>query len=224
MKLRLRKKISEVGEVVSFIFESEDLTTWLAGQYVNLTMPDVAPVYADRLFTIASAPHESEIRITTYIGPSPFKQRLNQLRPGDIIEADQLGGDFIWQADGRQKLFIAGGIGATTFRSIMLDRLYHQQPIEAIMLYAGRDDRRPFVEAFRDIAARDKTLQIRDYVDIRLTLARLLQDIPDVFERTVYLSGSQAFSEMLGEGLIKAGITRAQIKYDYFDGYIDIEY
>jgi len=224
MKLRLKKKYIEVGEAVSFIFASADAINWQAGQYINITMPDIPPVSADRLFTIASAPHEADLLVTTFIGPSAYKQRMDKLEVGEEVEADQLGGDFVWEEDGRQKLYLAGGIGATTFRSIILDRIHKQLPNEAIMLYAGKNDRRPFVKELRELESLDQTLEIKDYVEQRLTLEQLLLDVPDVMDRTVYLAGSQQFSEMLGEGLIDKGIPRNQIKYDYFDGYIDIEY
>ncbi len=224
MRLRLKKKYIELGEIVSLVFESLDSLTWQAGQYINLTMPDVPPVDADRLFTIASAPYEKDLLITTYIGTSMYKRRMATLEPGDVIEADQLGGDFIWADDGRKKLYIAGGIGVTTFRSIILDQIHKNIPNNALLLYAGKNERRPFVKELRAAAKKDPSLEIKDYVETRLTLAQLLADVPDVFERTVYLAGSQKFSEDLGEGLIQNGIARNQIKYDYFDGYVDIEY
>lgn len=224
MRLKLKKKYVELGEVVSFVFEPLDSISWIAGQYINLTMPDVPPVDADRLFTIASAQYETDLLITTYIGPSGYKQRMAQLQIGEIIEADQLGGDFIWANDGRKKLYIAGGIGVTTFRSIILDQINRGVPNDAVLLYAGKNERRPFVTELQAAAKKDPSLLIKDYVETRLTLDRLLSDIPDVFDRTVYLAGSQKFSEDLGEGLIQRGIARSQIKYDYFDGYTDIEY
>ncbi len=224
MRLILKEKRSEVGEVVSFIFEPVEPLTWQAGQYINLTMPDVLPVDQDRLFTIASAPHEKELLITTYLGVSTYKQRMARLEIGEMIEADQLGGDFIWQDDGRQKLYIAGGIGVTTFRSIILDQIHKKVPNNALLLYAGRQDRRPFMDELQAAVAEDVSLDMKIYDKTRLTLQQLLADVSDIFERTVYLAGSQSFSEMLGEGLVKQGIDRRHIKYDYFDGYIDIEY
>lgn len=210
--------------MVSFVFEPLEPLSWLAGQYINLTMPDVPPVDQDRLFTIASAPYEKDLLITTYLGSSSYKKRMARLEVGEIIEADQLGGDFTWQNDGRQKLYIAGGIGVTTFRSIILDQINKKIPNDALLLYAGRQDRRPFMDLLRAAVSDDPSLTMKIYDKTRLTLQQLLQDVPDVFERTVYLAGSQTFSEMLGEGLIKQGIERQYIKYDYFDGYVDIEY
>ena len=59
---------------------------------------------------------------------------------------------------------------------------------------------------------------------MKLTLKQLKEDIPDITNYIVYLAGSQKFSETIGEGLVGTGFPRDQIKYDYFDGYIDIEY
>lgn len=224
MKLRLKKRINEIGDIISFIFSSSDLTSWQAGQYINLTMPNVPPALADRLFTIASAPSEKEIRITTYIGTSDFKKQMNLLQPGQEVEADQLGGDFIWVEDGRKKLFIAGGIGSTTFRSIVLDRISQNLPCSALLLYAGYKERRPFVDEFKKFSSQDPQFSVKHYVETRLTLQQILEDVPDVDERLIYLSGSQPFVEGLGDGLMAHGIERAQIKYDYFDGYEDLEY
>lgn len=222
MRLVFVKKQHEIGDVWSYFFKPQNMPEWQAGQYLNLTMPDVPPVFADRLFTIASAPHEKIIQITTIMSPSPFKKALGSLQPGDTIEADQLGGDFTWQPG--RKLFIAGGIGVTPYISIIRDRLHKKEPIDALLLYAGKDERRPFINELKAAARQDKTLELREYSDTRLTLEQLRKDVSAIEGYTVYLAGSQKFSEELGEGLVAQGFPRAQIKYDYFDGYIDIEY
>lgn len=235
MRLTFVKKQHEVGEVWSYFFEPHDMPAWQAGQYMNLTMPDVAPVFADRILTIASAPHEQLLQFTTLLTPSPFKQKLHSLPVGAEIEADQLGGDFTYDLSSVilnsiqdpiniKRLFIAGGIGITPYLSIIRDRLHKKQPINATLLYAGKDERRPFVDELQQVAKNDPTLVIKEYAQTRLTLQQLKNDIPNIADYTVYLAGSQKFSETLGEGLIAEGFPRQQIKYDYFDGYIDIEY
>lgn len=232
MRLQFVKKQHEVGEVYSFFFEPLESISFQAGQYLNLCMPGVAPVFSDRIFTIASAPHEKLLQFTTLLTPSPFKQKLDSLQSGDEIEADQLGGDFIWDAipdtlsdDGAvRRLFIAGGIAVTPYVSIVRDRLHQRQPINATLLYAGKDQRRPFMQELQSAATQDPTFLLKVYSDTRLTLEQLHKDIPDIKNYIVYLAGSQKFSEALGEGLVSSGFSRSQIKYDYFDGYIDIEY
>ena len=231
MTLKFVKKQNEVGDVWSFYFEPLEPVEFVAGQYLNLTMPGVPPAVADRLFTIASAPHEPLLQFTTIIGPSHFKQKLNSLKTGDEVEADQLGGDFVWDSisntlsdDEVKRLFIAGGIGITPYLSITRDRLHKKQPINATLLYAGKNEKRPFVGELLQAMKIDPTLKIIEYSETLLTLEQLKKDVPDVENFVVYLAGSQAFSEALGEGLVADGFPRQQIKYDYFDGYVDLEY
>ncbi|MDQ5912930.1 MAG: hypothetical protein QG659_352 [Patescibacteria group bacterium] len=248
VKLTYVRKQHEIGEVYSFFFQPSEPVLFSAGQYLNLTMPDVPPAVSDRLFTIASAPHEPLLQFTTIIGPSYFKQKLNSLKTGEEVEADQLGGDFMYdipnyviptRVEGSDKLiksrsldklemtkrlFIAGGIGITPYLSIIRDRLHKKQPINATLLYAGKNEKRPFVGELLQAMKIDPTLSIKEYSDTRLTLEQLKKDVPDIENHAVYLAGSQAFSEALGEGLVAGGFHRQQIKYDYFDGYADLEY
>lgn len=244
MKLRYIRKQHEVGEVWSYFFEPHNMPQWQAGQYLNLSLPDIPPVFSDRIFTIASAPHENLLQFTTILTLSPFKQKLDSLQSGDAIEADQLGGDFTYDLqpvilstvdeanDSRsfdmpnmtKRLFIAGGIGVTPYLSIIRDKLYKKEALNATLLYAGLDEKRPFVSELHQAAITDPTLIIKEYSDIRLTLQQLTKDTPDILDHVVYLAGSQKFSEDLGEGLVATGFPRSQIKYDYFDGYVDVEY
>lgn len=229
ISLSFVKKQHEVGEVWSYFFEPHNMPEWQAGQYMNLTMPGVAPVFADRILTIASAPHEPLLQFTTILTPSPFKQKLDSLQSRDEVEADQLGGDFTYNSTratdpNLKRLFIAGGIGITPYLSIIRDRLYRKQPLNATLLYAGKNERRPFKDELKKVPQNDHTFTFREYSDVRLDVKQLKQDIPNISEFIVYLAGSQKFSENIGEGLVSTGFPRDQIKYDYFDGYIDIEY
>ncbi len=219
----------------SYFFEPLEPVTFVAGQYLNLSMPGVPPAVSDRLLTIASAPHEPLLQFTTISGASHFKQKLQLLEAGDEIEADQLGGDFTYSLPGvilnsiqdpinLRRLFIAGGIGITPYLSIIRDRLHKHQPINATLLYAGKDEKRPFLSELHQAEQTDPTCLLQEYSDVRLTLEQLKKDIPDIKQYIIYLAGSQKFSETLGEGLVAEGFPRTQIKYDYFDGYTNIEY
>jgi ferredoxin-NADP reductase len=219
MKTNFLKSELEVGEVCSYYFQMPDDFEWDAGQYLNYTLPGLPPSNAERLLTIASAPHEKTLRVTTIAGVSDFKKKLRLLKPGDQVEIDQLGGDFVWQDDGRQKLYLAGGIGVTPFRSIVLDRLHKKLSNEAILMYAGRRDHRPFLDELTEVEASDKTFKKLDYQEKRITLQEIARVVPDYKKRTVYIAGPQVFVEGLGDALYEDGVLRNQIKYDWFDGY-----
>src|SRR5690606_32155564 len=77
----------EVKGVYTFLFKKEDDLNWKAGQYGLITITHKKIKNTTKPFTIASAPHENVVRITTRISnnPSDFKQALLELIPGKHI-------------------------------------------------------------------------------------------------------------------------------------------
>ena len=81
--IKLIEKKPEVGNVMTFIFETGGLT-WTAGQFQRYTLPEagVTEEETKRWFTIAAAPSENVIKISTRITESSFKQSLKSLELG----------------------------------------------------------------------------------------------------------------------------------------------
>src|SRR5215213_2530434 len=120
---------------MSFRFRPEKPLLWQAGQYLRYELT-INGTPQDHWFTIASAPFEGEVMVTTHIRPSsPYKQALAALQPGDTIKASGLGGDFVWREDVRSLVFIAAGIGVTPFYSMLRQRAHAGQPLTATLLY-----------------------------------------------------------------------------------------
>jgi ferredoxin-NADP reductase len=135
--LKLISSRDEAGNVRTFIFETSGLT-WIAGQSQGYILPQAGETEAEnqRWFTIVSAPSEGVIHITTRVSESRFKQTLNAMKPGEEIKAFDLGGDFTWEEESDEPVvMVAGGIGVTPFRSILLERHRAGKPLNATLLY-----------------------------------------------------------------------------------------
>jgi len=222
MNVRFVSSKHEVGDIHSLFFEPDKPLVWRAGEYINFTVSGVPPAESERIFTIASAPHEKILRITTQRGVSPFKDKFFSLQPGDQVEIDQLGGDFVWQDTPLPKLYIAGGLGITPFRSILVDRAHKQLPNRAFVMWAGTERQRPFDSELFDIAAHSTDISINSYDKMRIDKDLIYAEVPDIHSRLIYIAGSQKFVESIGESLQKSGLPKNQIKYDWFDGYTDV--
>jgi len=95
MIFTLKKTKRETGDTVSYIFMPENPLRWKAGQYLHYTLnhphPDDRGV--ERYFSIASAPHEKYVMVTTRFAPksSSFKKALKnssrviRLKPTDWV-------------------------------------------------------------------------------------------------------------------------------------------
>ena len=97
LQLKLLAIRQEAGNIKSFIFENGGLT-WTAGQNQAFVLSQAGPDEADNLrwFTLASAPSEGVVQVSTRISASVYKQALDRLQPGDSVGVRDLGGDFTW--------------------------------------------------------------------------------------------------------------------------------
>lgn len=215
------RSYDEVSNIKTFVFEAGD-ATWQAGQYQTYVLPQVTgdDKAKRRFFTIASAPSEAELHISTRITDSAFKQALNALTPGDVIEAHGIEGDFTWDDDSPVVL-VAGGIGVTPYRSILLERAATGKTLNAHLLYFGRDENFAFKTEFDDLAATHPELIIDYIVGEPISVDSIVHHAPESSDNVVYLSGPEIVVDAVGEALTNHGIA---IKQDWFPGYTEATY
>ncbi|MCK5566289.1 MAG: FAD-dependent oxidoreductase, partial [Actinomycetia bacterium] len=170
-----------------------------------------------------SAPHERRIRLTTRffsVGGSSFKKALNSLEIGSQVDTFEIEGSFTVNDHKTKYVFIAGGIGITPFRSILLD-LSNKGKIEDIILFYGsRDENIVFENDFNEIALNNPAFKIHNVISPnRIDIDVLRKKVPDLFERKCYISGPMVMIKSVEECLVELGISPDMIKTDYFSGY-----
>jgi len=223
MKMRLVTKNQEVSGVHSFIFEPEQPLQWQPGQYLHYVLdhPNPDERGTERWFTIASAPFEKNVRITTRFDGekmSSFKAALLAMEPSDEIEADGPKGSFVLQEGEHHHIFIAGGIGVTPFRSMILQLAHDNKEINIDLMYANRDSNFVFGEELKQVQQNHPSFNILEFVDKRIEksdMDKYLSDKSAVF----YLSGPKPMVEAYEEMLLAAGVEKVAVMTDYFPGY-----
>ena len=225
MKLILVDKRSETDDVMSFIFRSDAPLKWQAGQFLHYSLPhpDADDRGITRYFTIASAPFEGHVMLTTRFASersSSFKRALRQLPVGAAVEASDPDGDFVVDAPGDQHVMIAGGIGVTPFRAILLDLDHRQLPIKTTLLYANRTPDFVYKAELDRLASRHPGLVVRYMVSPeRVDQASIRAVAPELAKPTFHVSGPEPFVEGLGGMLVGLGVPDAHVRRDYFPGY-----
>ena len=174
-----------------------------------------------RYFTISSAPTENGVMFTVKQPPaksSAFKQKLDQLKPGDIVLASDLSGNFSLPKDASKKLaFMAGGVGITPFRSMAKYLIDSGQQRDIALLYsASTPGEFSFQNLFKAAAQTGlKTV----YVTSQLNEQKIGGLLPDYAERTFYISGPYGYVHGMEVALLKLGVSSSKIITDYFPGY-----
>lgn len=244
--LKLKEKVQIAKDTYDFIFGLEKQLSFTPGQYMEWTLGHKNPDSRGnrRYFTLASSPTEDNLRIGVKFYPegSSFKRRLLTMDAGGEIVAGQLAGDFTLPKDLNKKLvFMAGGIGITPFRSMIKYLLDTGGYCDIVLLYSNKT-----VEdiAYREILDQaSKTLGIKIvYVltDVQkspgvnvvhlsggqggwtiglIDEQMIKKEVPDFKERIFYISGPHSMVDAFEVILKNMGISKSQIKTDYFPGY-----
>lgn len=225
MKFKLVNSEPVKTDVTSFIFEPEQSVNWKPGQYFHYVLPhpNADDRGTERWFTCSAAPSEGHVTISTRLTTdqgSSFKRALQQLRPGDTIEADGPEGDFTVEDFSRNYIFVAGGIGITPFRSILVEARHQGQQVKATLMYANRTSEIPFSEELEQIATDMPSLKIEYVVQPDRIDGNLLKKHIEAAENPiVYVSGPEPMVKSFAEQLAELGLSKENIKTDDFPGY-----
>jgi ferredoxin-NADP reductase len=226
MLFTLREKRHEIADVWSFVFDPPEPFWWKAGQYLHFELPheDQDDKGVERWFTIASAPFEGRVQVTTRITGSTFKKALAGLAPGDQVTAYGLEGDFVWPEGETAAVFVAAGIGITPYHSMLKQRLHGGEPTPVTLVYGNRTKEVVFKDELDRWSVEHPELQVYYKVGVRITAENLKEIIPDISDRLVYLSGPEPMVIDLAEGLSGIGLPKERIVRDEFPGYDQTNY
>eukprot|EP00746_Dinoflagellata_sp_MGD_P098309 gnl/MRDRNA2_/MRDRNA2_39615_c0_seq2.p1 gnl/MRDRNA2_/MRDRNA2_39615_c0~~gnl/MRDRNA2_/MRDRNA2_39615_c0_seq2.p1 ORF type:complete len:198 (+),score=29.44 gnl/MRDRNA2_/MRDRNA2_39615_c0_seq2:82-675(+) len=107
------------------------MVKYTAGQYCHMKAPGMETKgekgkgkgkAAVRHMSFASSPLESELMFSMDLSSgSEFKQRISELKPGDTLQFFKTKGEFVLSPEMSDVVFIAGGIGITPIRSLIMD-------------------------------------------------------------------------------------------------------
>lgn len=225
MKLTLLKIKEEVENVTSFIFKSDSTFTFKAGQFLRYYIKELNKDNRgeNRFYSIASPPHEEHIMLTTKFSSnlcSTFKKDLQRLEIGDSIEAFGPYGSHVIEDPSKKYFFIAGGIGITPFRSIILDLDFRKLPINITLLYANRNESIVFKEELEEIAGRTPSFKIHYLIGTKHIDEEIIKSTAlNLKDYLYYISGPEPMVLMIENLLESLGVSEEKIRRDYFVGY-----
>lgn len=234
-KLMARREIAE--GTMEFSFEKPAGVAQTAGQTVDVTLIDPPETDAEgstRTFSLASAPHEPVFKIATRMRDTAFKRSLKSMPLGSPVSTTPPYGSFLMHEDSnRAAVFLAGGIGITPFRSMILDATERALPHRLFLFYSNR---RPEDAAFLDelqtaaghnprftlvatMTDMEKSAQPwtgqRGYIDGHLLARHLSAGEKPVY----YIAGPLAMVAAMRTMLNESGVSNDDIRIEEFAGY-----
>jgi ferredoxin-NADP reductase len=207
------------------------------GQFADLTLIDPTENDAEgnsRTFSIASAPHEQGLMFATRMRDTAFKRVLRTLP----IEAElQLEGPFgmmtLDKEESRPAVFLAGGIGITPFRSMILEAAHQKWALPLWLFYSNRrPEDAPFLSELAEIQKDNPYYKlIATMTDLEksqqtwrgetgyINLTMLEKYLGELTSPIYYTAGPPAMVGAMLEMLGNGGVKMSQIRSEEFSGY-----
>jgi ferredoxin-NADP reductase len=234
-KLKDRKEVAE--RTIAFRFEKPSDWRFKAGQFIDMTLLDPSETDSEgntRGFSIASGPHEETLMVTTRMRNTAFKRVLNNVSIGTAVRIEGPFGDLTLPHNAsRTVVFLAGGIGITPFRSMLVWAAREKLPHRIFLFYSNRrPEDAPFLEELQMLERKNPNYKlIATMTEMEKShrcwtgetglinqemLARYLKDAGSPI---YYIAGPPAMVKGLHEMLNKARVDDDDIRTEEFAGY-----
>jgi ferredoxin-NADP reductase len=236
MKARIKEKQEVAKLTLMVIFDLLGAQVdFKPGQFFHVTLPDAG--HQDdkglrRHITVVTSPNERGVLgLATRMRDSAFKRTLRGLPVGAEVEVEPPEGNFVLPDDtSRPLVFIAGGIGITVFRSMLLyvkeERLAHR----IVLVYSNRDrESTAFLDELQELEQQIPGLRLIVTMtedpgwkgETRRVDAKFIKDqLGDEFDKYAFLvAGPPEMAEGVERELERAGVDEANVFVERYSGY-----
>lgn len=208
-----------------------------AGQHIDLTLIDPPQTDAEgntRSYSICAAPQEDTLAVATRMRDTAFKRSFATLPLGtEIALAGPSGSFFLHENATRPAVFIAGGIGITPFRSIILDALARDLPHQLTLLYSNRrPEDAAFLEELQMLQQKSPRFvcvatmsnmehSTKEWQGERghIDEAMIERHVPRTVNPVYYIAGPQGMVLAMRQVLTRLGVSSDDIRFEEFMGY-----
>lgn len=234
---KLKNRFSVAERTTAFQFEKPVRFVFRPGQWIDITLINPSQTDAKgnvRGFSIASAPFEDFLMVATRLRDTAFKRELATMPIGTEVKIEGPGGNLaLHNNPERTAVFLAGGIGVTPIRSILLRAAREKLTHRIYFFFSNRrPEDAPFLEELQALQQENRNYTFigtmtqmakshsrwdgeTGYIDQNM----LAKYIKDAKSPIYYVVGPPKMVKGLQTMLNLAGVDDDDIRTDEFGGY-----
>ncbi|MEO8326915.1 MAG: FAD-dependent oxidoreductase [Nitrospirota bacterium] len=235
VRLIARREVAQ--RTMALYFERPTGFSFKAGQFIDLILLDPPETDSEgnsRAFTIASAPSEEHLMLVTRLRDTAFKRVVTGMPFDTMVNIEGPFGNLtLPESAARPLVFLAGGIGITPFRSILVQAATQHLPHRFVLFYLNRHpEDAPFLEELQDLQRKISnytlvgTMTQMEKSDCSWTgetgyldHAMLTRHLQGIESPLYYIVGPPGMVKGLRKMLKIAGVHQADIRTEEFAGY-----
>lgn len=221
---RVDEVVAETPTTTSVYIRGRNLARWhnRPGQFILVRFFQTGLWWQEHPFSLSMIPHGDRLRLTIR-AVGDYTAAIRRLKPGTSVLLSGPFGRFTQElAQTDKRLFVAGGVGITPLRSLAEESVTNGQ--DSVLVYGNKtpDD----VPLKSELDALGKQGLKLHYVYSEASVKgsahgfvdaeRLLQLVPDIQRRDIYLCGPPPMMASLVHDLLKCGVQPERLHYERF--------
>jgi ferredoxin-NADP reductase len=207
------------------------------GQSIDVTLINPPQTDAEgntRALSLASAPHEPYLMVATRLRDTAFKRTLKTLEPGTEVKIEgPFGSMTLHRKTNRPAVILAGGIGITPFRSMLVQATKANTGHSLFLFYSNRrPEDAAFLAELQELARQhtnftlvatmtnlEKSQAVWTGEKGHISIDMVMKYVSDLADPIYYTAGPPALVAAMKEMLNEAGVDEDDINSEDFSGY-----
>jgi ferredoxin-NADP reductase len=237
----MKATVAETREVakgtLQVLFAVDDYPDYRPGAYFWVELPDRGDDDEKGLrrhISLVTSPTETAangvVGLATRLRDTAFKRTLASLEVGDEVQVEEPKGSFLLPEETDVPyVFVAGGIGITTFRSMLRFIADKQLPYDVTLVYSNRDrESAAFLDELEELEEKIPGLRVVltmtedpgwEGESRRIDPDLLREYVGDLTMPRFFTAGPPAMAEGVADALEAAGVPEAHVVAGKFSGY-----
>ena len=235
VKLEKRQQVAE--GTMAFCFGKPAGFEFAGGQSIDVTLINPPQTDAEgntRALSLASAPHEPYLMVATRLRDTAFKRTLKTLEPGTEVKIEgPFGSMTLHRKTNRPAVILAGGIGITPFRSMLVQATKANTGHSLFLFYSNRrPEDAAFLAELQELARQhtnftlvatmtnlEKSQAVWTGEKGHISIDMVMKYVSDLADPIYYTAGPPALVAAMKEMLNEAGVDEDDINSEDFSGY-----
>jgi ferredoxin-NADP reductase len=235
VKLKSREQIAE--NTMAFRFEKPANWTFRAGQSVDMTLlnpPEADAEGNKRAFSIASSPQEDTLMVATRMRNTAFKRTLKSMPLGSGVKIEGPFGNLTLHNNAsKAAVLLAGGIGITPFRSMVVRAATEKLPHRIFLFFSNhRPEDAPFLKELQELESKNPNYKLiatmtdmdkakqpwhgeMGFINTEMLSKHLNQAASPIY----YIAGPPEMVKGLRDVLNRSGVNDDDVRTEEFAGY-----
>ena len=235
VKLERRQQVAE--GTMAFCLGKPAGFEFAGGQSIDVTLINPPQTDAEgntRALSLASAPHEPYLMVATRLRDTAFKRTLKTLEPGTEVKIEgPFGSMTLHRKTNRPAVILAGGIGITPFRSMLVQATKANTGHSLFLFYSNRrPEDAAFLAELQELARQhtnftlvatmtnlEKSQAVWTGEKGHIGIEMVMKYVSDLADPIYYTAGPPALVAAMKEMLNEAGVDEDDINSEDFSGY-----